>query len=115
MWSHCPSCLSLPDNYDLSLRRLNSLFRRLKRDPDLLIRNDTVIREQLASGIVVPVNDTESNYNHVHYMPLHVVVKHDRDTTKLRIVYDASAKDEGLSLNDRLFVGPSLNKKIFDI
>ena len=82
------SCLSLPDNYELSLRRLNSLFRRLKRDPDLLIRYDTVIREQLASGIVVPVNDTESNYNRVHYMPHHAVMKQDRDTTKLRIVYD---------------------------
>ena len=109
------SSLSLPDNYDLSLRRLNGLYKRLKRDPELLKRYDSVIREQIKSGIVVPVNDTESNTNCVHYMPHHAVLKHERTTTKLRVVYDASAKTEGPSLNECLFVGPSLNEKIFAI
>ena len=47
------SCLPLPNNYRLSLRRLNSLFKRLKDTPDLLHKYDAIIREQLDLGIVV--------------------------------------------------------------
>ena len=43
------------------------------------------------------------------YLPHQGVVKMDRETTKLRIVHDASAKSEGgLSLNDALEKGPNL-------
>ena len=43
------------------------------------------------------------------YLPHRGVVKLDRETTKLRIVHDASAKSEGgLSLNDVLEKGPNL-------
>ena len=109
------SCLSLPDNFALSHRRLNSLFRRLKKDPNILTKYDAVIREQIECGSVVPVNQDDSTTNRVHYIPHHAVLRHDKATTKLRVVYDASANTDGLSLNDCLFVGPSLNKKIFDI
>ena len=50
----------------------------------------------------------------MHYMPHHMVVRKYKATTKLRVVYDASTNSVGLSLNDCLFVGPSLNKKILD-
>ena len=43
------------------------------------------------------------------YLPNQSVVKMDRETTKLRIVHDASAKSEGgLSLNYALEKGPNL-------
>ena len=43
------------------------------------------------------------------YLPHRGVVKLDRETTKLRILHDASAKSEGgLSLNDVLEKGPNL-------
>ena len=109
------TCIALPDNCELSLRRLSNLFKRLKRTPALLIKYDSVIKEQLELGVVVPVGNDESGANRMHYMPHHVVVRQDKTTTKLRVVYDASAKSDGLSLNDCLFVGPSLNMKIFDI
>jgi len=34
----------------------------------------------------------------MHYPPHHVIIRKDKQTTKLRIVYDASAQDKGLSL-----------------
>ena len=108
--------LTLPDNYNLSLRRLTGLFKRLKGSPDLLKGYDDIIKEQLAMGIIVPVDDTaESSSAHIHYLPHHAVLRHDKSTTKLRIVYDASAKTNGPSLNNCLHVGPSLHQKIFNI
>ena len=52
----------------------------------------------------------------VHYIPHKEVVKEDRATTKLRVVYDASAKAlNEPSLSDCLLPGPSLTPLIFDI
>ena len=57
----------------------------------------------------------ELTSSRIHYLPHHAVVRRDKDTTKLRIVYDASAKDQGPSLNDRLHVGPKFHQLILDI
>lgn len=51
----------------------------------------------------------------MHYLPHHVVVKHDKATKKVTVVYDASAKSVGPSLNECLHVGPKFNQRIFDI
>ena len=51
----------------------------------------------------------------VHYLPHHGVIRRDKETTKLCIVYDASAKSSGLSLNDCLHTGLNFYQKIFDI
>ena len=58
----------------------------------------------------------EVNPGRIHYLPHHAIVRKDKDTTKLRVVYDASAKMDGEpSLNDCLVFGPKFDKKILDI
>ena len=53
----------------------------------------------------------------VHYIPHLAVIRKEASTTKLRVVYDASAKSgkESASLNDCLHKGPSLTPLLFDI
>lgn len=55
---------------------------------------------------------TKQNY----YMPHHAVEKSSSTSTKVRIVYDASARTKvGPSLNETLLVGPTVQRSIFDI
>ena len=107
----------LPDNYEISQKRLQGLLRRLRLTPNILQEYDSVIHKQLELGIVQPVSDMDLGVvGEVHYLPHHAVVKQDRETTKVRVVYDASAKATGgLSLNQCLHTGPSFNQKILDI
>jgi tRNA U34 2-thiouridine synthase MnmA/TrmU len=49
-------------------------------------------------------------------MPHHFVIKPDSTTTKLRVVFDTSAKTSiGLSLNDALKVGATVQQELFEI
>ena len=101
---------TIPDNYELCLKRLHSLLRRLRQNPKLFEQYDKVIRDQIKNDIVQTVELPERvEGNRVHYLPHHAVV------TKVRVVYDASAKMTGPSLNECLHVGPKFNQKILDI
>ena len=93
----------------------------MKRDPDLLRDYDKIIREQEQTGIVERVPEEESNSNvdkgRVYYSPHHAVIRKDRETTKVRIVYDGSAKSskDELSLNDCLETGDNYIPHVFDM
>ena len=102
----------LPDNFALSKSRLVSLLKRLNLKPEVLKHYDDVIRDQEKQGIVEPVEQgTNNGVGKVHYLPHHEVIRVDKDTTKLRIVYDASARSgrNTPSLNDCLYAGPPLS------
>ena len=79
--------------------------------PELLQEYNQIIQQQIQDGIVEKVPDEEienADNESVHYLPHHGVVRRDRETTKLRIVYDGSAKppDREYSLNDCLETRP---------
>ena len=48
-------------------------------------------------------------------VPHHGVIRDDKETSKLRIVFDASSKLSGPSLNDCLYKGPQLTPLLFEI
>ena len=107
---------SLPSNYGNSLSRMRGQLKRLRKEPDVLDEYDSIIREQLKSGVIEKVAELEES-DKVHYLPHQAVIRRDATTTKLRIVYDASSKESknGTSLNDCLHTGPSLNPLLFNI
>lgn len=106
---------ALSDNYHLCARRLQGLIKRLQQDPAVLREYDTTIKEQLYRGIVERVELPAECPEEAHYLPHHAVVRRDKDTTKVRIVFDASAHSDGPSLNDCLHAGPKFNQRILDI
>ena len=106
----------IPDNYVLAEKRLKSLLSRLKLKPEVFEQYKDVIREQIASGVVEYANDSQKSTGTTHYIPHSGVFKEDRQTTKLRVVYDASSKVAGeISLNECLHPGPNLLPLIFDV
>ena len=79
-------------------------------------RYDTIINDQERDGVIEAVDDSKViRQGEVHYIPHREVVKEERETTKLRTVYDASARQNDPSINESLHSGASLLPKIFDI
>lgn len=69
---------------------------------------------QLNHMAEIPPHEAQGNLS--YYLPHHAVLKEDSDTTKVRVVFDASCKTStGISLNDCLRVGPTIQNDLFDI
>ena len=104
----------LPNNKEGSMYRLNSLLRKLQRT-NMLSQYDAVIREQLEEGVVerAPTEATGKEF----YLPHRAVVRENAETTKLRVVYDASARTHSgaPSLNECLHAGPPLQSKLWSV
>lgn len=99
----------LPTNRELALGRLISSVSKMRNKPELMKAYDSVIRDQLEKGVIEKVTEKYAD-GQKHYLPHHAVINPIKLTTKLRIVYDASAKTrkENNSLNDCLYRGPVL-------
>ena len=105
----------LADNFNLSLRRLEQLKGKLSRNEELLKSYDNVIKEQLEQNIIEEVKEPGIIGN-VTYLPHKEVIKDEKSSTKLRVVFDASAKSCGNpSLNEILYKGPCLNPQLYDL
>ena len=59
----------------------------------------------------VPQSEVEKQW----FLPHFPVVKEDRVTTKVRVVFDAAAKHDGKSLNDAIWPGPKLQRDLVDV
>ena len=106
----------LPSNYQLCRKRLHGLLRRLRQDQEIMKEYDAIVRNQIKLGIVEYVGESTGDQNsRIHYLPHHVVIRRDKDTTKVRVVYDASASSHGPSLNDCLHAGPKFDQSVFDL
>ena len=102
----------LPDNLFQCKKRLGALIQRLKDNPEQFRRYNDVIKEQESEGIIEKCTDYP-NQGEVHYLPHHCIINEDKETTKFRVVYDASSNKP--SLNDCLEKGENLVPLMMDI
>lgn len=107
----------LPENYELAFGRLKSLMLRMKDSPEILKMYNEILQDQLLKGIIEKVTNDSIVSIRKHYIPHHYVLKPEKSTTKLRIVYDASAKKRksSNSLNDCLLRGPVIMEDLVGI
>ncbi|XP_055714360.1 uncharacterized protein LOC129808602 [Phlebotomus papatasi] len=98
-----------------AIRQLLSLERQFDKKPEMKKLYVEVMQDYLKRGWIerVPREDHKAL---AYYMPHHGVVKDSSATTKLRVVYNASAKtSSGHSLNDILMAGPTVQPELLFI
>ncbi|XP_044754985.1 uncharacterized protein LOC123313939 [Coccinella septempunctata] len=108
------STTQLGESKQRALARLFQLENKLDKDEKLSPMYKEFMQEYIALGHmkIASSNNSAKRY----YIPHQPVLKKERDTTKLRVVFDASAKTStGLSLNDILHTGPKLQQDLIDI
>eukprot|EP00795_Rhopilema_esculentum_P006856 gene6856-12454_t len=107
----------LPDNYLLAKKRLEKQMPKLQSNPELLKEYNAIMKDQEERGIIERVHpNTKGVVGKTHFLPHHPVVRQDKETTKVRIVYDASAANSsGVSLNSCLYQGPCLLRTVAEI
>ncbi|XP_062711534.1 uncharacterized protein LOC134289564 [Aedes albopictus] len=99
-----------------ALRRFKLLERRLSKDDNLKTQYHDFIREYISLGHMIPVLLNEEDDPKACYLPHHPVLKESSSTTKVRVVFDGSAKtSSGHSLNDSLLVGPVVQDDLFSL
>ena len=75
-----------------------------------------IIRQQLEAGIIEKVSPMERDKECSFYLPHHGIIRTDKETTKLHVVFDGSVKElNQCSLNECLEKGPNLIPHIFNI
>ena len=79
----------LPDNYTLSKHRLSILKTKLDKNNELNQEYN-----HLKDGIIEKVDDDDYGVvEKTHYLPYRAVDRFDKETTKGRVVFDASANN----------------------
>ncbi|XP_046145767.1 uncharacterized protein LOC114882057 [Osmia bicornis bicornis] len=107
--------LRLGESRARALKRLESLERKLQRDNTLKREYHAVMQEYLDLGHMAKVSNNLHSSDG-YYLPHHGVVKVTSETTKLRVVFDASAATStGISLNDALHTGPKIQEDLLYI
>ena len=110
-WKNDPK--DLPDNYKTAHKQLVSTEKRLLQDKELGKAYPKVIDDYKEKGYISKVN--ESDTKEKWYLPRFPVINLDRKTTKVRVVFDASVKENGTSMNDIMHTHLKRQKDLVEV
>lgn len=108
---------NLGKSYEIAKHRLFAMERRFKRNPDLKAGYVKFMREYEELNHMTYISSEQSDIpGQMCYLAHHCVQNINSNTTRLRVVFDASTKTEsGLSLNDVLLKGPGIQDELIYI
>ncbi|XP_059222988.1 uncharacterized protein LOC131996859 [Stomoxys calcitrans] len=114
-----PPSIALGSSRRAAMGQYLHMEKTLEKSPDLAKEYNSVLSEYLELDHMEPTVSTEiclrSKYLSF-YLPHHAVVKPERTTTKVRVVFNASKKTStGCSLNDILHTGPILQNDLMNV
>ena len=104
------SNVSLPNNKQIAMKRLDCLGRKLARDPELHQKYLRKMNEYLEQGHARLIPKTAlARGPKTWYLPHHAT------SGKFRIVFDCAAQCRGASLNDYLLQGPDHTNNLLGV
>ncbi|GBO35345.1 hypothetical protein AVEN_145702-1 [Araneus ventricosus] len=90
--------------------------RELLKMPNVYQQYKDFMSEYLPLGHMEEVDENSVDIKNQHFYIPHHVIKESSFTTRLRVVFNASAKfSSGVSLNDTLMIGPKVQDDLFVI
>lgn len=104
-----------PESRKLALSRLKCTERKIHK-LGISGKYADKIREYISKGYAVPVTEDELKVkrSNLWYLP-HFPVMNQMKPGKVRVVFDAAARSNGMCLNDALMSGPDLLKRLFGV
>ncbi|XP_055614291.1 uncharacterized protein LOC129760657 [Uranotaenia lowii] len=109
--------IELPDSKPMAEKRLKCLETRLKKNPDLYDKVRQQIKDYQLKGYAHKATKEELekfDLRRTWFCPLGVVIN-ERKPGKIRLIWDAAARVEGVSLNSVLMKGPDLISSLLSI
>ncbi|KAM3938230.1 uncharacterized protein RB166_011994 [Leptodactylus fuscus] len=103
----------LPNNREQALSRFNSLQRTLSNKPEMKEHIITFMSKIFRNNHAEPAPLLKEN-EECWYLPSFGVY-HPRKPKQIRVVFDSSAKHQGVSLNDVLLTGPNLTNNLVGV
>ncbi|XP_076649206.1 uncharacterized protein LOC143356978 [Halictus rubicundus] len=106
---------SLGQSHNMALNRFYALEKKLARNNALKQQYSEFLREYRDLGHMREITQHD-NTHEGYYIPHHAVFKDEGLSTKIRVVFDASAKSStNISLNNTLRVGPTIQDELIFI
>jgi len=100
--------------YEQAKRRFHQLEQRFQEHPDLHQAYSEFMQEYEELGHMNQINEDTSSTEERYYLPHHTVFKSSSSTTCTCVVFDGSCcSSNGLSLNDTLLVGPTIQQDLY--
>ncbi len=114
-WKKNPEHLA--NNYPQVLKKLESTERRLNKVPEHAKKYDAQMKEMEDRKFARKLTKEEIvEWNKpVHYVSHHAVVRPEKKSTPVRIVFNSSAAFKGHCLNDYWHKGPDLLNNLFGV
>ena len=100
--------IRLPDNKPMAVKRLQQLKRRLQSDKVYRDDYEKFMKEIIDKGFCESVPQASEHATGRRWFIPHHGVYHPKKPGKIRVVFDCSAKYNGVSLNDTLLQGPDM-------
>ncbi|XP_034179509.2 uncharacterized protein LOC117603975 [Osmia lignaria lignaria] len=106
---------SIGESHRMALKRFYSLEKRLELSSELKNQYSVFLREYVELKHMTDITNTDDKQVG-YYLPHHAVIKESSATTKVRVVFDGSAKTStSISLNDALMQGPTIQDDLISI
>lgn len=98
--------IKLPDSRNVALHRLESIERKIKQNPELGVKMNDQIDDFIRKGYIrkLTPQELDQKQSRIWYLPIFPVFNPNKPG-KFRIVWDAAATTQGVSLNSMLLKG----------